>query len=133
VVMAGDDYPAHVYIVDLVDLVMWAEYQLPIETKWTPIVIYVLAASKRFSLRQRIRSSYERGACCLLSLFDQPTSHRFSFVQSECGSSGAAWFRGESIFESTETLRLCPKVVSCRCHANCDEWRQMTIKAEKRR
>src|SRR5258708_444641 len=23
--------------------------------------------------------------------------------------------------------------VSCRCHANCDEWRQMTAKAEKRR
>ncbi len=28
----------------------------------------------------------------------------------------------------------CPEgVVSCRCHANCDEWRQMKMKTEKRR
>ena len=35
--------------------------------------------------------------------------------------------------EHKDASALPEGVVSCRCHANCDEWRQMTMKTEKRK
>ena len=43
------------------------------------------------------------------------------------------WLRATMFWVALRTCWSgCPEgVVSCRCHANCDEWRQMKMKTEK--
>jgi hypothetical protein len=45
------------------------------------------------------------------------------------------WLRATMFWVALRTCWSgCPEgVVSCGCHANCDEWRQMKVKTEKRK